>query len=252
MGLMGILSATVAGYVIEAAGVAGAYYVMLGLYVVALFALTRLPSTGRGERSSTSVWADLWQGVRFMGAHKVLPSLLGLTMAWTLLGMGYRTFMPKYAQDVLGMDATGLGLLMAAPGVGGMISSLVTASLGDYRGKGRLLWIAGMVFGVSLLLFANLPYLVPVLLVLTVVGAASNACMVNTNCLLQIHAGDEMRGRVMSVYMMTWGLMPLGTLPAGALADRTGVPLVVTLQGALLAAVFVGVGLLWPRLRRLE
>jgi MFS family permease len=173
-------------------------------------------------------------------------------MAWTLLGMGYRTFMPKYAQDVLGMDAGGLGLLMAAPGVGGTISSLATASLGDFRGKGRLLWGAGMAFGLFLVLFANLPYLLPVLVLLALVGAASNACMVSTNCLLQIHAGERMRGRVMSVYMMTWGLMPLGTLPAGALADRIGVPLVVTLQGVLLAAVFVGAGLAWTRLRRLE
>ena len=76
--------------------------------------------------------------------------------------------------------------------------------------------------------------------------------MVSTNCLLQTQAEERMRGRVMSVYMMTWGLMPLGTVPAGALADRAGVPIVVTLQGALLAAVFVGVGLFWPRLRRLE
>jgi hypothetical protein len=101
-------------------------------------------------------------------------------------------------------------------------------------------------------LFANIPYLLPVLLLLVGIGAASNACMVSTNCLLQVHAGERMRGRVMSVYMMTWGLMPLGTLPAGALADRSGVPLVVTLQGALLGTVFLAVGLLWRRLRRLE
>ena len=98
----------------------------------------------------------------------------------------------------------------------------------------------------------RIPYLVPVLLLLVLIGAAGNACMVSTNCLLQTHAGERMRGRVMSVYMMTWGLMPLGTLPAGALADRAGVPLAVTLQGALLAVVFVAVGFLWPRLRRLE
>jgi MFS family permease len=252
MGLMGIFSATVAGYLIQVAGAAGAYYVMAAFYVGALYTLTRIPRTGHGERSPTSVWADLWEGVRYMGRHAVLPSLLGLTMAWTLLGMSYRTFMPKYAQDVMGMGAAGLGLLMAAPGVGGLISSLVTASLGDFRGKGRLLIAAGVVFGLSLILFANLPYLAPVLLLLVVIGAAGNACMVSTNCLLQTQAEERMRGRVMSVYMMTWGLMPLGTVPAGALADRTGVPLVITLQGALLTAVFVAVGAFWPRLRHLE
>jgi MFS family permease len=252
MGLMGIFSAAVAGYLIQAMGAEGAYYVMAAFYVVALFTLTRIPRAGQGERSLTSVWADLWEGVRYMGAHATLPSLLGLTMAWTLLGMSYRTFMPKYAQDVMGMDASGLGILMAAPGVGGLISSLVTASLGNFQGKGRLLMISGVLFGLFLVLFGNVPYLAPVLLLLVAIGAAGNACMVSTNCLLQTHAEERMRGRVMSVYMMTWGLMPLGTLPAGALADRTGVPLVVTLQGALLAAVFVLVGIFWPRLRRLE
>jgi MFS family permease len=153
---------------------------------------------------------------------------------------------------VMGMDASGLGILMAAPGVGGMISSLTTASLGDFRGKGRLLMVAGIVFGVSLIAFANIPYLAAALVLLVVIGAAGNACMVSTNCLLQTHAGERMRGRVMSVYMMTWGLMPLGTLPGGLLADRSGVPLVLNLQGALLAAIFVAVAVLWPQLRRLE
>jgi MFS family permease len=252
MGLMGIFSATVAGYLIQATGVDGAYYAMAGFYLIALYALTRIPRAGREEPSLTSVWADLWEGVRYMRAHAVIPSLLGLTMAWTLLGMAYRTFMPKYAQDVMGMDASGLGILMAAPGVGGLISSLTTASLGDFRGKGRMLTVAGVLFGASLIAFANMPYLVPVLLLLVLIGATSNACMVSTNCLLQTQAEERMRGRVMSVYMMTWGLMPLGTVPAGALADRAGVSLVVTLQGALLTVIFVGVALFWPRLRRLE
>ncbi len=252
MGLMGIFSAMVAGYLIQATGVAGAYYVMAGFYVAGVYTLTRIPRTGHAEHSSTSVWADLWEGVRYIGSHAVLPSLLGLTVARTLLGMSYRTFMPKYAQDVMGMDASGLGILMAAPGVGGLISSLVMASLGDFRGKGRLLVAAGAIMGLSLLVFANIPHLAPALVLLGLIGAASNACMVTNNCLLQVHSEERLRGRVMSVYMMTWGLMPLGTIPAGALADRMGVPLVISLQGALLALAYLGVGALWPRVRRLE
>jgi MFS family permease len=252
MGLMGIFSATVAGYLIQTTGVAGAYYVMAGFYVAGVLTLTRIPRTERAARTLTSVWADLREGVRYIGAHTVLPSLLGLTVARTLLGMPYRTFMPKYAQDVMGMEASGLGILMAAPGVGGLVSSLVTASLGDFRGKGRLLLFAGASMGLSLLAFAAVPRLVPVLVLLGVVGAASNACMVATNCLLQTNSEERLRGRVMSVYMMTWGLMPLGTLPAGALADRFGVRLVLSLEGLLLALVYLGVGLLWPRVRRLR
>jgi predicted MFS family arabinose efflux permease len=173
-------------------------------------------------------------------------------MAWVLLAMPYRTFMPKFVKDVMGMDASGLGILMAAPGVGGLISSLVTASLGDFRGKGRLLLASGVVLGTSLFLFANIPHLIPVLLFLSLVGASSNACMVVNNCLLQVNSHDGFRGRVMSVYMMVWGLMPLGSLPAGAIADRMGVPFAVSLEAGLLLLTFLVVGLLSSRMRRLD
>jgi MFS family permease len=253
MGLMGILSATAAGYLVEVLGVASVYYVMVGFYLVALYALTRIPrpGVGGGEGPLTSVWADLWEGLRYIGSHAVLPSLLGLTVARTVLAMPYRTFMPKYAQDVMGMDASGLGMLMAAPGVGGLVSALATASLGDFQGKGRLLLASGFTLGASLLLFANIPHLAAVLLLLGLIGAASNACMVANNCLLQVNSADKLRGRVMSVYMMTWGLMPLGTLPAGAIADQMGVPFVLSVGGGLVALVFMGVGLLSSRVRRL-
>jgi len=250
MGLMGIFSATLTGYLMEVVGVAGAYYAMVGLYLIALLTLMKLPRTGRGERSAVSVWADLWEGVRYIRSHSGLLTLLALALAWVLLGMPYRTFMPKFAQEVMGMDASGLGILLAAPGVGALVSSLTIASLGDFQGKGKLLLASGVVLGGSLFLFVNTSYVAPVLLFLGLVGAASNGCMVIINTLLQVNSHERLRGRVMSVYMMVWGLTPLGTLPAGAIADRMGVPFVVRLEGVLLALIFLGVGLLWPRVRQ--
>lgn len=252
MGLMGIFSASLAGYLVEAVGVQGAYYAMASFYLLAVFSLTKLPRTGRGERSCASVWADLWEGVRYIYSHSALLALLGLVLVRVVFGMPYRTFMPKFAQDVMKMDASGLGLLMAAPGVGALISSLVTASLGDFQGKGKLLLASGVIMGGSLFLFVNIPSLAAILLFLGLVGAASNACMVANNTLLQANSHSRLRGRVMSVYMMMWGLMPLGALPAGAIADWMGVSFVISLEGGLLALIFLGLGLLWPRMRRLE
>jgi predicted MFS family arabinose efflux permease len=165
--------------------------------------------------------------------------------------MSYRTFMPKFAEEGMGMGAAGLGLLLAAPGIGGLLSSLATASLGDLRGKGKLLLASGAIMGASLYLFVNVPSLAGVLFCLVVVGAASSACMSLSNTLLQVNSEDRLLGRVMSVYMMMWGLMPLGTVPAGAVADQMGVRFVISVQGALLALVYVSVGALSPRLRKL-
>lgn len=252
MGLMGILSAAAAGFLIELVGVDGVYYLTVALSLPTIFAVVNLPRTGARARPSSSVWRDLREGVRYTARHSTLLLLLGLTLARVLFAMPYRTFMPKFAKEVMGMEAGGLGLLMAASGTGWLVSSLIVASLGDFRGKGKLLLTAGVISGVSLFLFANVHRLPLVLLFLALAGAAGNICMVTNNTLLQVNSTDQFRGRVMSVYMMMWGLTPLGTLPAGVAADRIGVPFVVALEGGMLALIFLGTLLLRPGGRRLE
>jgi len=221
------------------------------LYVVTALTLLPLPLTGYADSRGRSVWTDLKAGVGYLSTCSILIPLLALVFARGLLGMPYRTFMPKYAEDVMHLDAQGLGILLSAPGVGSLISSLVIASLGNYRGKGRLFLIAGVVFGGFLILFASTQSLALVLIFLAVVGAASNACMVTNQTLIQTSCAAPYRGRVMSMYMMMFGLTQLGTIPAGALADSLGVPTVLWAQGALLALTFVLVWILLPKVRRL-
>ena len=252
MGLAGILTSWLAGFLIEVIGVEVVYLGVAILYVVAFLALTRLPLTGHVDPGDGSVWSDLKEGVRYLGLCPILVPLLGLVFARGLFAMPYRTFMPKYAQDVMGMDAQGLGILMSAPSVGSLISSLSLASLKEFRGKGKLLLVAGIVMGLSILLFSNVRSFALVLFFLAVVGAASNVCMVANQILLQVSCEDRLRGRVMSMYMMMFGLTQLVTIPAGAVADRLGVVLVLTLQGGLFALVYVLVLLLGPKIRRLE
>jgi predicted MFS family arabinose efflux permease len=165
--------------------------------------------------------------------------------------MPYRTLMPKYARDVMQLDASGLGILVAAPGVGSLISSLALASLGDFQSKGKLLLGSGIVLGAGLVLFANTQSFILVLLLLGIVGATSNICMVTNRILLQVNCDARYLGRVMSAYMMMFGLTQLGTLPIGAFADRFGVPNVLTVLGALFV---VSIALVWvtqPRIRKL-
>ena len=84
-----------------------------------------------------------------------------------------------------------------------------------------------------------------------IVGAARNATIITNQTLLQECCTDQYRGRVMAMYMMTVGLLPLGTIPAGAIADRWGVPLALTIQGALMAAIFATLWLTRSRVRDL-
>jgi MFS family permease len=168
-----------------------------------------------------------------------------------LFGMPFQSLMPVFA-EILDAEALGYGFLMAMVGVGAAVSSLAVASLGDFRRKGLLLLGFGVSFGITLVIFANSVNLYLSLIVLTLVGVSSTGFMAVNNTLIQMNISDDVRGRVMSIYMMTFGLMPLGTLPMGAIAEAMGAPFAVTLGGGLMAGVIVALGLLHSSLRRME
>jgi len=251
MGLMGILGASAAGAITEKIGVQGVYGIIAGLYLWAMYTLIYLPKSGVRSTGERSVWHELREGIRYIIRTPELLALLGVTLARVLLAMQYRTLLPKYATDVIQVGAAGLGMLAAAPGIGSLISSLTLASRTPRR-KGKLLLISGILMGGSLLGFALARRPLWVGLFLVLLGATANACMVTNQSLVQLGCDDTYRGRVMSTYMMLWGLSPLGTIPAGALADHYGVIPVLAGQGILLVLIFATLGFLVPRLRALD
>jgi MFS family permease len=159
--------------------------------------------------------------------------------------------MPVFAVDVFDVGASGLGYLMAATGIGALVGSFFVASLGDFKRKGVLLLAAAAFFGAFLILFASSSYFYLSLFFLLGVGMANSIYMATNNTLLQINAEDRMRGRVMSLYMMTIGLLPTAVLPASAIAESLGGPVAVGTGGAVLLIFTVAMTLLRPTLRRL-
>jgi MFS family permease len=137
-------------------------------------------------------------------------------------------------------------------GIGAVAGSLIVANLGGFRRKGALTLVCCIAFGLTLAAFANLKSLVVALPMLMVVGAVSTGFMAVNNTLIQMNVRDEMRGRVMSVYMMTFGLMPLGTLPAGAIAESAGAPIAITVAGGALALFGIVLALVRREMWRLE
>ena len=252
MGLMGIGSASLAGVIITVFGVDGVYYVMFAFYVMAVYTLTRLPLTGTTPANGRSVWLDLREGLGYMRHNKILMTLMGLALVRVVFASPYRTLMPSFSQGVMGFDASGLGLLLAAPGLGGLISSFTIAALGDFQGKGRLYLISGTALGFAIISFAQIPILAVVLGCLTLVGGAENIGMICDQTLVQMNCEERYLGRVLSINMMLWGLTPLGSLPAGFAADQIGIVPVFAVQGLVVAAAFGAVLLLRPAMRRLS
>jgi MFS family permease len=252
MGLMGIVGASLAGFVIASWGAEAVYFAIAALYIWALYALSRLPPGGTTNGGKTSMWADLGNGLRYLRCAPAILPLLGIATVRVLFGWSYRTLMPVYAEEVLHFDARGLGILSAAPSVGSLLSSLALASLRDLRGKGKILLVSGLAMGLGLAGFSSTRYFGLALAFLVVVGAARNAMIITNQTLIQVSCSDEYRGRVMSMYMMTIGLLPLGTIPAGAMADAWGVPLALMVQGGVMAVIFAVLWLARSRVRELS
>ncbi|MFH1084901.1 MAG: MFS transporter [Chloroflexota bacterium] len=243
-GLMGMLGATLAGVAIDVMGVDSVYFFIAGLYVLAIFAVSHLPSTAKSGTQQSPLWNDLREGVRYLRRAPGVVPLLGVALVRVLLGWSYRTLMPVYARDVMQMGGTGLGVLSAAPGAGSMVSSFVLATLGNYKAKGKLMLASGAVFGLALVAFANMRWFGAALVFLAVAGVCRNIGMVTNQTLLQMSSDIAHRGRVMSMYMTIMGLNTLGTIPAGALADAYSVQAAIMLYGVLMVLIY---GALWLR-----
>ena len=166
--------------------------------------------------------------------------------------MPYMTLLTVFAKDIFHMGAAGLGLLMSVSGVGALAATLGVASLGAYRGKGMLLIGCAVAMSVTLIGFAFSPWLPVSYLMLTLVSAASMAYMALSNTMLNMLVPNEFRGRVMSVYMLDRGLMPLGSLFAGMVAALWSAPLALGLMGTIGLAGAAAFFALFPNVRRLD
>ena len=251
--LMRIGAPALAGVLIAVIGVSGVYFISVGLYAAAVATLYMVSFPGRvGKRATTSVTADVLEGLKYIGRSPVILSLLVLAFVSVLIAMPYMQLMPAFVVDVLDAGAPGLGYLSAAGGTGALVGALGIASLGDFRKKGRLMLGVAFGFGVVLAVFA-LSKSLPVALVLIFgVGLANNGYLVLNNTLVQTNVADWVRGRVMSIYAMTFALPLLGALVVGAIAEKIGVPMVIAGSGIIVALFVLALVIFYPRLRRLE
>ncbi len=202
--------------------------------IAGLLAMRDLPPKAIAP-ARESMWARLREGFRFAATHEGVRALLMLLALTALVGLPFATLMPIFASTILHGDATTLGLLMGAPGLGAVLAGLVLAS---QRGTGSYRWIAGAcgAFGVLLALFSQTRTLGLAIAILVPMGVASMIQMTATNTLIQTMTPDALRGRVMAIWLMIFmGFAPAGSLIAGSITTALGPRLVLAVGGALCA-----------------
>ena len=191
-------------------------------------------------KTDVRVLHSLKEGLRFVYGNHVIFALVILAPVAAFLGTPLKTMLPAFARDVYHLDPMGYATMMAFWGGGAVLGALHIAWQGNAPHKGRRSLLMQILLGVTFVAFAASSNLWMACLFLLLSGWSLLGVFALVNSLVQLHAKEEMRGRIMSVYNTAFrGAMPLGNLAAGALASRLGAPVVIAANGVLLILVAV-------------
>jgi MFS family permease len=219
-------------------------------YLAVLVGLALMRTEPATRRPSDSWLSGMREGIAWVRGSRKARLFLALVSISSVFGLPYSILLPVFARDVLGVGARGLGFLTGATGLGATVGALYLAGRGT-RGRGVLVAVAMALLGASLVAFALSRAFALSLLLLVLVGAAMIVQMATSNTLLQLLAPEELRGRIVSFYMLAFlGTAPVGSLLAGTLAHALGTPAAVAIGGAVCLAAALWFAFRLPRLRR--
>ena len=187
-------------------------------------------------RANVPMMADIGEGIRVIAANQMVLILLIMGLTTTLLAMPFRFLIPVFVVEIYGRGPEELGLLVSIMGLGSLSGAMFIASLGKWK-RGLLLIGGSFMSGIGLLLVAAFPYYMAgaAIMVLMGLGDATRRTL-NQTLILEV-VEDQYRGRVMSVFMMNYGLMPLGVLPASLAIEALGGQMAVAILGFGMVAV---------------
>ena len=207
-------------------------------FLVVIYTLMSLHVKHLAPATTGSMRDEMKIGLSYVRHHADLVALIVLAAATTFLGFAVLTFLPLFTQRVFNEGATTYSQLMAWSGIGSVVGALIIAWLGKFKRMGLTSLLVQVVYGFLIIAFAMSRVLWLSELLLFFTGAALMVVFSTVTSLVQLIAPNEMRGRVMSIYMLAFrGGMPLGSLVSGYFATLVGAPLVIAVNGALLIAV---------------
>ena len=244
-----IVGPAIGGLLIAAVGLGATYVANGAAHVVTLVALAMIHIGPLVVRQRPSALRSLTEGLSFVRRNSVILALLGTDAAATFFGH-YRVLLPFVAANVGFPGPEGLGLLLAAPGVGSLLGAAAIMSLGDLRYKGMVAVVAILGYCVALVLLAISPWFLMAIVVSGALGLFDSLQATPRNTVIQSITPDEMRGRVSSFQqMLTSGVPSLGQAYVGAIAALIG-PAMALVTGAFACATIVlGITATRPDLR---
>ncbi|MGQ9729817.1 MAG: MFS transporter [Candidatus Zipacnadales bacterium] len=229
----------VAGGMVAVWNEGGCFLLNAASYLAVLGALAAMDVADQARTDgATDLWADLKGGISYVATSAPIRAVLLLLAAVSLVGMPYGVLLPVFARDVLGGGPHTLGFLVGATGAGSIIGATYVASRKSGARLQNLIPVGLSFFGLSIMLFAASRMLTLSMLALLCAGCGALVLFASCNTLIQTIVDDTKRGRVMSLYTLSFmGLGPFGALLVGALANHLGAPPTVVIYGLCCLAV---------------
>jgi len=235
-----VIGPLLAGVALAAWGTAACFGLNGLSFLVVIGALMMLRVTHTPPATRRSLMEEMRSGLGYVKRHQMLVTLTVLAFISTFLALPLLTFLPIFTQAIFHREAAEYAVMMAFSGAGAVVGALVVAWLGKFRNMGRTLLSVQVVFGVLIVAFAWSRTLWVSHLLLFAAGAALITVFSLISSLVQLIAPDDLRGRVVSIYMVAFrGGMPLGSLVGGYLASVYSAPRVLAVNGVLLSLVAI-------------
>lgn len=214
-------------------GVGVVYVVIAVLYFISAVTMLMIDQSGKvKQEGKASALSDMKEGLAYVVRHPPVFGLIVLSIIPFLFGMPLNTLLPAFNEEIMGGGPDDLGFLVSAMGAGAILGSLMMATMGDLRNKAMWLIISCIAWGAltSAIGMSVMPWIVFTLI--AVIGWMSSWNMSLNRGMLQKQVDDQMRGRIMSIDMMSHGLMPLGVFPISWIAEQYDVGTALVVSGA--------------------
>ena len=254
-----LIAPAVAGLIYGLSGPAVVYSIIGGLALMGVFftfiikpemrIIDEIPNTNKSEKKE--IFAEIKIGLKYIYKEKLLFSLLIASLIFSLLAEPFRFLLPIFVKDIYFKGPEAMGLLTTLMGLGSVIASVIIAGI-DANKRGLIWIIGGFITGGSLLTLAISDSYVISMVVMIFMGASDSIRRTLSMSIMMEKTRPDLRGRIMSIYMLNWGLIPLGALPAGIVADIIGAQSTIGILSILLVISSVVVLITQKELRNVN
>ena len=246
-----VIGPSISGFIIGFLGVGAVYLInaVSFLIIIAALLIIRIPGQMKLNEAGFTL-SSLAEGLKFVFKTPIIYGTALLDFFATFFSSA-TVLLPIFAKEILAVGPTGLGLLYAAPSIGGIVTGLIVSSLKNLSNQGKILLSSILIYGLATIGFGFSRTFVFSFIFLALAGAGDIVSSIIRNTIRQMVTPDHLRGRMVSINMMFFmGGPQLGEVEAGLAAAYFGAPVSVIIGGVGTIIATTAIAFLFPKLRR--